>query len=452
MSQTPDRGIRIGYIDGQPQRVNERVVDGQWIDYLGQYAELVRISPFQIYKLFGGTVIEWLKRFPESLMQLSERLDELSRKYNISMLYMNLPSVAPYLLMARSYGGIQLGMVMIAHSVGSEFWLRQWTAIAPWLCERDVLLSSTDSSREALLRISGRYHAAQRIPLCIDIDKQSGPIPRKQGNQLLSIGRIEDVKNIEILLEAFADLRKFIADAQLTIAGEYTGISADQIDAYRRRIETLILQLGLSESVAFPGPVTGSAKHELFKNADLLLNLSTDPGETFGYNLIEAKTWGLPVICTGWNGFKEVVTDELDGYLIECRWEGDYPEIERKQVVARCLDLLKNPIRYEVFTSRALLEARQYDFKLVMPRIAAEIRAADTFKISADPKALQIASSPVFNLGSYLNLNNLRSVPFLHECLVEVANGGSRMGVREWMPLVKPVIGHFAGGRVHANL
>ena len=49
---------------------------------------------------------------------------------------------------------------------------------------------------------------------------------------------------------------------------------------------------------------------------------------TYLTNLIEAKRWGLPVLCTNWDGFQQVVTHEEDGLFVDCLWDGETPELE----------------------------------------------------------------------------------------------------------------------------
>ncbi len=172
--ESRSESVRIGFISGQSGRLNERAIDNQWIDYLGQYAELVPIPPFRIFKLFNGSIDRWLQSLPHSLDALSRELKKLCDSSRIRCLYLNLPAVIPFLLMARTYAGLDLGVLFLAHSVGSERWVRQWIAIAPWLTAKDVLLCSTASSREALLRISDRYRLARHIPLCIAMRGAAG--------------------------------------------------------------------------------------------------------------------------------------------------------------------------------------------------------------------------------------------------------------------------------------
>ncbi|MGB8954344.1 MAG: glycosyltransferase family 4 protein, partial [Tumebacillaceae bacterium] len=337
--------MRIGCIGGQARRVNERVIDDQWTRYLGEHADVVKIPPLAFLKLFGGSIQKWEKRLPDSLPELAEGLRKLCASHDIDTIYVNMPMLIPYLLMARNHGGLDIGLLFIAHSVGSEHWMRQWIGIAPFVTERDVLLASTESSYQALLNISPRYELATRLPLCIELPERfSGTQEQAEHRpQILAIGRLEDVKNVEVLLDCFAAIRERVPDAHLLIAGEYTGQQDEQIAAYRKVIGERIERYELHDAIELPGAVVGEEKETAFRQADLLINLSTDPGETFGFNLIEAKIAGLPVVCTNWDGFADVVEHGVDGLLVDCDWSGDAPVIAQEMVVAACVRLLTDP-------------------------------------------------------------------------------------------------------------
>ncbi len=454
MTGTIDKPIRIGCVDGRPRRLNERMIDSRWRAYLGEYTEVVNIAPFRFFKLFGGTVDRWVRDFPLSLEPFAEGLADLCERYRIRMIYMNLPAFIPYVLMARNYAGLDLGVLFLAHSVGSEYWLRQWIAIAPWLTKRDVLLSSTDSSRKALLQISDRYQLSRHIPLGIEMraDGKADPPAEKTGKRLLSIGRVEDVKNIHLLLECFAEMRRHADGLRLTIAGEYTGGSQAQIDRYAQRIERLVRKWELEDSVLFAGSVEGAAKDELFRTSDLLVNLSTDPGETFGFNLIEAKTWGLPVVCANWDGFREVVTHGKDGFLVDCHWPDERPSLQLDQAVRYCLRLLEDRPLHRSFSAQAEASARLYDYRRIFPSIAEAVRGASARAVAASPEAASMAMSPLSEFKDIYRLTNLSRLSFYGQPLISIVSGQSVQPLDSWMAQVKPMIHHFAGRCQYAKL
>ncbi|WP_168118765.1 glycosyltransferase family 4 protein [Paenibacillus sp. HB172176] len=450
-----DKKLRIGYSSGSARMLNERAIDSKWVHYLGQYAELAPIPPLSLYRMFGGSTKRLLRDWPASLQRLSQELRKLQTQYRIQTLYLNIPALAPYLMMGRAALGIELGFLFIAHSVVSEHWLRQWLAIAPFLNERDVLLCSSESSKEALCRISDRYRMAKVIPLGIELRSSTEvneAIRQRNGTQVLSIGRLEDVKNIQSLLRIFATVRDRLPEARLAIAGEYTGRSDVQIESYSAQIDQLVERLDLGNHVTFTGPVEGDDKETLFAQSDLLINVSTDPGETFGYNLIEAKTWGVPVICANWNGFREVVADGEDGMLIDCYWDTPYPVVDERQAAEAALSLLADHEARRRMSRKAAEVAQRYDYRGIFPIIAEEMETASAAVWNIEHEDIPgMMLRKLSEQGELYRLDHLRMLPFLEQPLFRILTSPSETPLKQWMPLIKPIAHHYAGRNVHAE-
>ncbi|MFD0669987.1 glycosyltransferase [Cohnella sp. GCM10027633] len=455
MNPSPSKP-RIGCSGGSAKRLNERAIDSQWVRYLTEHAEVEALQPLTLFRMLGGSIERFLRDYPRSLERLAEELGELRERTGLRSIYMNVPALVPYLLMGRAYGGIDLGFLFIAHSIGSEWWLRQWLAIAPLLNARDVVLASSNASLTALRRISDRFGIARLIPLCADTRDRSsiGPaIAAREGRRLLSIGRLEDVKNIDSLLRAFAAIRSRLPDAELTIAGDYTGADQDQIERYRELLNGLVGRLGLEVSVAFAGPVEGEAKERLFERSDLLLNLSTDPGETFGYNLIEAKQWGMPAICVNWNGFRDVVAHGEDGYLIDCDWGGDLPIVDEARTADVVLRVLKDDTLRAALSRRAAQRALSFDYRAVFPSVIAAIAASEAIPgaIAKHPDVLGLLNRRMSELTMEYRMEHMLRLPFANERMIDIVSGRSAVPLRDWMPAVRPIIGHYAGRIAHAE-
>ncbi|WP_161601542.1 glycosyltransferase family 4 protein [Paenibacillus luteus] len=451
-----DKKLRIGYSSGSARMVNERAIDSNWVRYMGQHAELVPIPPLALYRLFGGSVERFVREWPESLQRMSDGLSELCSHYDVKTLYLNISALAPYLFMGRAAGGIDLGFLFIAHSVASEHWLRQWLAIAPFLSERDVLLCSTPSSKDALCRISPRYELAKVIPLAIEsrawreVEEALG---RRNGRRLLSIGRLEDVKNIELLLRMFAAVLDVLPDASLTVAGEYTGRDKAQIEGYEALIRELVASLELDRHVIFANAVEGEVKEALFAESDLLVNVSTDPGETFGYNLLEAKAWGVPAVCAGWNGFRDVVNDGEDGLLVPCEWDGPYPVVDECQASKAVLTLLMDDGLRTRMSRQAATSAERYDNRDIFSAVVREIELAAGSAI-IEPEQMNVVATMGQSLpqqAKLYRLEHLQQLPFHGQSLLRIVTSPSETPLTEWMPLVKPIASHYAGRTAYAE-
>ena len=83
--------LRIGYIDGRSKWVNERAINDQQVKYLGEFCELVPISPLSVMKLMGGQLSRWKDRAPQSVVETGEALRQLCEHRKIGCWYLNLP-------------------------------------------------------------------------------------------------------------------------------------------------------------------------------------------------------------------------------------------------------------------------------------------------------------------------------------------------------------------------
>ncbi|WP_326503527.1 glycosyltransferase [Rothia nasimurium] len=113
--------------------------------------------------------------------------------------------------------------------------------------------------------------------------------------RVLSLSRLAPEKGLDILVEAFAQVRQEVPGASLEIAG--TG-------ELQESLTQQAAELGLEESVTFPGFVNPI---EAMGRADVLVQLSV--WENCSYTLLDAKAARLAVVATAVGGNPEI----LDG-------------------------------------------------------------------------------------------------------------------------------------------
>lgn len=113
--------------------------------------------------------------------------------------------------------------------------------------------------------------------------------------RVLSLSRLAPEKGLDILVEAFAAVRRDIPGATLEIAGS---------GSLKEDLQKQVEGLGLSDSVSFPGFVDPV---EAMGRSDLLVQLSV--WENCSYTLLDAKAAGLAVVATAVGGNPEI----LDG-------------------------------------------------------------------------------------------------------------------------------------------
>lgn len=144
----------------------------------------------------------------------------------------------------------------------------------------------------------------------------------KAGPRILSLSRLAPEKGLDVLIDAFAELKREFPEATLTVAGQ---------GELLQNLQNQAKGLGLSESISFPGFIDPI---EAMANADLLVQLSQ--WENLSYTLLDAKAAGLRVVATDVGGNGEILSaSEL------VSWENNSSPTER---VHRVLDSMRKQL------------------------------------------------------------------------------------------------------------
>ncbi len=139
------------------------------------------------------------------------------------------------------------------------------------------------------------------------------PVRLGETLRLFSCGRLNPVKGHQDLLAALRFLLNQGVEATLVIAGE----DEEGGTGYRRIIEARIIELGLSAHVRLLGAVDEGRVRQEILSAHIFVLASHDEGVPVA--LMEAMACGAPVICTAVGGVRELVTDGVDGIVLEPR-------------------------------------------------------------------------------------------------------------------------------------
>lgn len=119
------------------------------------------------------------------------------------------------------------------------------------------------------------------------------------------VGRLDPVKGVSLLLEAFSRVRAGHPAARLTVAGDGRA---------RARLEARARDLGLADVVAFPGYLDEGQVAALLSTADMLILPSFAEG--LPVVLMEALASRIPVIATQIAGVPELVQDGISGFIV----------------------------------------------------------------------------------------------------------------------------------------
>lgn len=128
--------------------------------------------------------------------------------------------------------------------------------------------------------------------------------------KLLFVGRLVERKGVHVLLDALARNR-FTSPWQLRVVGD---------GPERQSLEARAARLGISPSVVFEGFVPRQTLAERFAGCDIfILPAVTDAkGDTEGLGvvLLEAMSYGKPVVASAAGGIVDIVSDGETGLLV----------------------------------------------------------------------------------------------------------------------------------------
>jgi glycosyltransferase involved in cell wall biosynthesis len=123
------------------------------------------------------------------------------------------------------------------------------------------------------------------------------PPPRTQ--TVVSVGRIDPLKDIHTMLRAVSEMLRHVPDATFL---HYGPVSEDQED-YGHSCHALHAQLGLGDRFRFMGGT--SDPQGVLRDADVVLMSSISEG--LPMSVLEAMAQGRPVVCTGVGGVPDAV-------------------------------------------------------------------------------------------------------------------------------------------------
>jgi phosphatidyl-myo-inositol alpha-mannosyltransferase len=207
------------------------------------------------------------------------------------------------------------------------------------------------------------------IPNGVDLGSApQGPKAPADHMRLLFVGRAEERKGLPILLSAFEALIEHVP-SRLTVIG------SDPEEISRR-----VANPEVAARIDAVGKVSDEELWRRLGDADLLVAPSL-AGESFGMVLIEAFAAGTPVIASEIAGYRDVVSDDVDGVLV--------PPANPQALAEELQRLSLEPERRRAMGEAGRRSAERYAW----PRIAAEV--SDAYEAAIEP-----APEPSSKLGA----------------------------------------------------
>ena len=135
----------------------------------------------------------------------------------------------------------------------------------------------------------------------------------KENMTILFLGRFVDFKGPDIVLNAFLMACELGFRGKLVMAGD---------GPFKNMCELISKQSSYADRIEFRGEVTEQQAIALYEQADIYSmhnckGLLSNGYDTFGVTIIEAMSFGLPVVTGNFGGPAELIKNEFDGLLIE---------------------------------------------------------------------------------------------------------------------------------------
>jgi glycosyltransferase involved in cell wall biosynthesis len=161
----------------------------------------------------------------------------------------------------------------------------------------DVVCPVTDAN--AYWEMSLGIDPAKIVVLYNGLRQPDPPVPPPGYRLVVSVGRIDPLKDIHTLLRVAAETLRAVPDARF----EHYGTATEGEEAYERSCLALHARLGLGERFRFVGRTTDPAG--VVRRADVVLMTSISEG--LPMSVLEAMSQGRPIVATCVGGVPDVV-------------------------------------------------------------------------------------------------------------------------------------------------
>lgn len=216
----------------------------------------------------------------------------------------------------------------------------------------DRVWATSEFQHDSLVRLVGvAPERIVRMPNFVEVPERSRPArPAGDPFVILAASRLAPWKRVEDVVTAVARLSR--PDVLLrVVGGGHEGLA--------RGLRELATSLGIGDRVTFTGPVPPSEMEREFAGADLFV--SAAEYEPFGIVLVEAMSWGIPIVAAAVGGVPEVVPDGEAGVLVQPR--------EVDGLAAGIGELIDRPDRREAMGLRGMQVARGFDLERNLDRV-----------------------------------------------------------------------------------
>ncbi|WP_419176477.1 glycosyltransferase [Desulfosediminicola sp.] len=258
----------------------------------------------------------------------------------------------PFVILSRLFR-----VPLVYHQHGAEFMvffrdecnpLRKWL-IRCVLRQADVIIALSMSWKENLHTI------CHDLP--VEILPNAVPLPKFTVREnitvptILFMGRIGERKGVPELIDAVEIISREYTKFHLLLGGD------GDVDKWREESR----RRGLNEIVSFLGWVAGKEKEKMFQSADICVLPSHNEG--LPMFVLEANSYGKPVVATDVGGVADAIVDNLNGYLIQPN-DVEMLAVRLKQLI------VDNDLRLTMGAAARKIAEEEFDIKKIVEKLS----------------------------------------------------------------------------------
>jgi phosphatidylinositol alpha-mannosyltransferase len=286
---------------------------------------------------------------------LSTQVKEVLRSERFDVLHLHSPLMPTLPLVAlRLSDSVNVGTF---HSVvGKSFVYGLFRSVIQRYADRlHAAIGVSETSLEGIRRY---VDAPWRIvPNGVDVQMfASGRRRPEFGDRpnLLHVGRFDPRNGVDRVIKAWIAVRRGGTDARLILVG----------DGPLRPHYQAMVPPDLRGDAHFVGFVPSAERSSYYASGDVLLCPAV--GGTFGIIALEAMAAGCPVIAADTPGFRNVITDGAEGYLVDVAQDGDCTRL-----ADRAAQLLADPALRARCVELGRAKAACFDWPVITARVLA---------------------------------------------------------------------------------
>ena len=225
----------------------------------------------------------------------------------------------------------------------------------------DVFTCITERAEKEFFGASQLYHEGITLPRHAHVTIynalpehiQLRETPREELPDTPTIGvvsRLEEIKGMDLVIPAFAQLLTHCPQARLLIVGD---------GSLRGKMEVQAHELGVNQHIEWAGRQEQGALQGFYDRIDIFWMSSRSEG--FGLSALEAMARGCPVIASDVGGIPELLEEGACGLLV--------PVEDTDALATTTCQLLSHPSKWQEFSRASVIHAQKFTLPVYSDKI-----------------------------------------------------------------------------------